>query len=316
MSRPHLPESSWVAIVNPAAGGGRCGQRAPALLEQLSTRGVVVDRVVHSEHPGHACRLAGELAQQGAQRFLAIGGDGTAFEVLNGMYPALAQLGQRGVLAPLPLGTGNSVARDFAPGGTDEIVKRLVAGQETGSWRRCDVMCLEAELEEGPGRILCLNTICFGFPAEVVELTNSRLKGLGMIGYTMAVAARLARLRPVDLDYRLPETAVQPSGPPLCVIVNNNKTFGGNMLVAPEARIDDGLMDLVRIAPVSRLRFAWVFPRIFRGRHASHPAVDIQQVPEVRFDRAPMAAAVLDGELEVLQPKALSVLPGAIDLAI
>ncbi|MGH9777776.1 MAG: acylglycerol kinase family protein, partial [Candidatus Acidiferrales bacterium] len=103
---------AWLAVVNPAAGGGRCGKLAPAALDELRGAGLALE-VAELKHPGHGSELAREAERRGFRKFLAAGGDGTAFEILNGLFPRAADA-PRPSLAFLPLGSGNSFLRDFS----------------------------------------------------------------------------------------------------------------------------------------------------------------------------------------------------------
>jgi len=122
----------YFAIVNPAAGGGRCGRQAPAALERLRSQGVPVESV-ETKRAEHATSLCREAYRRGFRRFLAVGGDGTSFEVVNGLFPREDE-SEPITLGFLPLGTGNSFLRDFSHRGLDHAVEALVARRS----RPCD----------------------------------------------------------------------------------------------------------------------------------------------------------------------------------
>ena len=118
--------------MNPAAGGGRCGRSAPAALESLRAAlegaGQTLE-VAYSGVTGEPTRLAREAFGRGLRRFLAVGGDGTAFEVLNGLFPDAAREPRSVVLGFLPLGTGNSFVRDFSRDGVAYCRDTMIAGR-------------------------------------------------------------------------------------------------------------------------------------------------------------------------------------------
>src|ERR1700733_2220296 len=122
------------AIVNPAAGGGRCGDLASATLERVREIGVELE-VAYTKGAGDGTTLAREAYAQGHRRFLVAGGDGTSFEVINGLFPEALERG-RPTLAFLPLGTGNSFLRDFGTEG----VEHTIASLKNGSHRACDII--------------------------------------------------------------------------------------------------------------------------------------------------------------------------------
>jgi diacylglycerol kinase family enzyme len=126
----------FLAIVNPAAGGGRSAKLAGARLRGLREKGLRVD-VIASTGPGHAAELAGEAYAQGYRKFLAVGGDGTAHEIINGVFSKEQNAG-RIELGFLPLGTGNSFLRDFSDKGAESSLEALVSGRK----RRVDLLRL------------------------------------------------------------------------------------------------------------------------------------------------------------------------------
>src|SRR5216683_5325110 len=113
----------FFAIVNPAAGGGRSAKLAGPALSRLREKGLQVD-VIASTGPGHAVQLAREAYDQGYRGFIAVGGDGTAHEILNGVFVNRSSV-RRIALGFLPLGTGNSFLRDFTKDGADASLQAL-----------------------------------------------------------------------------------------------------------------------------------------------------------------------------------------------
>ena len=117
---------AYYAIVNGVAGGGRCAKLAPEVLESLERRGVALE-VAFTEDPKHATELARDAAANGCRRFLSVGGDGTAAEVVNGLVSA--GVSNECELAMLPLGTGNSFLRDFDITDTESAANAIVRGK-------------------------------------------------------------------------------------------------------------------------------------------------------------------------------------------
>src|SRR5262249_1812824 len=152
----------FFAIVNPAAGGGRSAKLAGPAVSRLRERGLHVD-VIASTGPGHAVQLAREAYHQGYRRFLAVGGDGTAHEILNGVFAGRSNV-QRVALAFLPLGTGNSFLRDFTNEGAQASLDAAVAGRT----RTVDLI----RLTHAQGEVYSFNLLSMGFTADVAALTN------------------------------------------------------------------------------------------------------------------------------------------------
>ena len=132
------------------------------------------------------CELAREAYEQGYRRFIAVGGDGTAHEILNGVY-ASARGKERIALGFLPLGTGNSFLRDFAKDGAEASLQALLEGRK----RPVDLV----RLTHASGEIYSFNLLSIGFTADVGALTNRYFKPLGHLGYLLGVFVRVVQLR-------------------------------------------------------------------------------------------------------------------------
>src|SRR5215831_7161184 len=163
----------FFAIVNPAAGGGKSAKLAGATLARLRDNRIHVD-VIASSAPGHAGELAHEAYQQGYRSFLAVGGDGTAHEIINGIFSRHANP-QRLSLGFLPLGTGNSFLRDFTRQGADDSVQAILANRK----RPMDLV----RLTHATGEVYSFNILSVGFTADVGALTNRVFKPLGHLGF-------------------------------------------------------------------------------------------------------------------------------------
>jgi len=154
---------TFFAIVNPAAGGGRSAKLARPAIARLREHGLHVD-VIASTAPGHAAELAREAYIQGYRRFIAVGGDGTAHEILNGIF---TQHGEhaRISLGFLPLGTGNSFLRDFTDNGAEAALQALLENRK----RPVDLL----RLTHSTGEIYAFNLLSIGFTADVAVLPLS-----------------------------------------------------------------------------------------------------------------------------------------------
>src|SRR5262249_30318636 len=190
-------QERFLAIVNPAAGGGKSARSAGDALKRLREQGLSVD-VIATPGSGHAIELAAEAYAQGYRRFLAVGGDGTAHEILNGIY-GRAKAQERVSLGFLPLGTGNSFLRDFARDGADAALHALLERRT----RRVDLI----RLTHSAGELYSLNILSLGFTADVGALTNRYFKPLGPLGYLLGVFVRVAQLRRRSFTLRCDDDA-------------------------------------------------------------------------------------------------------------
>lgn len=298
--------SRHLAVVNPAAGGGRCRRAAPPVLERLARRGLDL-AVVQTREPGDGTRHAEEGYRSGIRNFVAVGGDGTAFEVLNGALPGALAAGESISLALLPLGTGNSFLLELTHRGVDAVIEALRAGRS----KPCDVLRLRTSGND----LFALGHVSFGFSASVAGLVNRRLKPLGTLGYSIGVLIRLPRLRPIELDLRADDGEARVRSA-VFVFVNNNRVVGGNMLMAPSADPFDGVADLVWVDPVGRIELLKTFPKVFRGTHIDHPAVHVSRLERLTISGGQTQEVLLDGEVVSAVPRGVEVVPGAVRLVI
>jgi diacylglycerol kinase (ATP) len=296
----------FYAIINPAAGGGRAGKLAPDAIDRVQRCGVGVE-VIRTSRPGEATELARNAYARGFRKFLAIGGDGTAFEIINGLFPEALSRGKP-TLGFLPLGTGNSFLRDFTTRGVEHSIEALRAG----SRRPCDVI----RLRHIDGDIYFLNLLSLGFPADVGALTNRRFKRQGEFGYILGVLAQLARLRRPAFPHRLDNSIDWDRRKCLFLAFSNSKFTGGKMMIAPNADPSDGKIEYVRWSPVGRLRLLWIFPRLFSGTHIRHPLASRASAERIELDLERPVHVMIDGEILRLHCRSLEILPAALDVVV
>ncbi len=296
----------FLAIVNPAAGGGRCGKLAGAALARLRNEGVELD-VVETRFSGQAAELARDAHAKGYRRFLAVGGDGTAFEIVNGLFPR-SDADERPTLAFLPLGTGNSFLKDFTVRGADHATEILLAGRA----RPCDVV----RLTHARGVLHYINLLTLGFAADVAAVTNRRFKRLGELGYILGVMACLARLDRRAFPLHVNNAAETDRRRCLFLAFSNTKFTGGKMMIAPQADPGDGLIEFVRWGPIGRLGLLRNLHTLFDGTHIRHPLASRAAVRRIDFELDGPVNVMVDGESLELECQRLEVLPAALDVLV
>jgi diacylglycerol kinase (ATP) len=303
---PHDSRAPFLAIVNPAAGGGRCGRLAPEALARLRQSGVEIE-TVSTSRAGEATEIVRKAYGQGVRNFLAVGGDGTSYEIVNGLFPE-AETGGRPALGFLPLGTGNSFLRDFTADGIEYSIEAIRSGRR----RPCDVI----RLRHAGGTLYFLNLLSLGFPADAGEIANRRFKRWGELGYIFAVLTRLAALKHAAFPHRLAGETDWDRRPFLFLAFTNSKFTGGKMMIAPKADPTDGLIECVRWQPVGRMRLLWNFPRLFSGTHIDHALASRSGVPRLDFALDGPVTAMVDGEILRLECQSLEALPSALDVMV
>jgi diacylglycerol kinase family enzyme len=252
---------TFFAIVNPAAGGGRSAKLAGPAIARLRESGLHVD-VIASTGPGHAADLAREAYDQRYRRFIAVGGDGTAHEILNGIFTH-AGASARVSLGFLPLGTGNSFLRDFAAHNSAEAALQALLENRK---RAVDLL----RLTHSKGEIYAFNLLSVGFTADVATLTNRHFKSLGAAGYLLGVFVRVAQLRRRAFTLRCDDDKTWDNRRCLFLAFNNSKYTGGTMLIAPNADPCDALIEFVRWGPIGRLGLLRMLPKLYDGMHMSN----------------------------------------------
>jgi diacylglycerol kinase (ATP) len=305
----------FFAIVNPAAGGGRSAKLAGPALERLRKGGLEVDDV-STNAPGDAVRLARDAYARGYRRFLAVGGDGTGHEILNGIFGggtaqrAATELAaaDRVAMGFLPLGTGNSFLRDYTREGAKASLQALLERRT----RTIDLM----RLTHSTGEMYSFNLVSVGFTANVGALTNRHFKPFGHLGYLLGVFVRLAQLRPLTFAVRCDEDREWDRRPCLFLTFNNSAYTGGTMWIAPSADPSDGLIEYVHWGPIGRFAALRMLPTIYDGRHMQHPQASRRAVRHVEFNMPSAVDVMVDGEVLALQCHALDIVPAAVDVYI
>lgn len=293
-----------MVIVNPAAGGGRGRKMLGPALERLRAGGVAVD-VAETRGAGDATRLTREAYGRGRRRFIAAGGDGTSYEVVNGLFPE-AGAGGRPTLGFLPLGTGNSFLRDFSERGVEHAIESLIAGRT----QACDVL----RLRHRGGVIHYINLLSVGFPADVATLRARRFSGQGELGYVISIFLGLARLQRRPFPVRVDGETEFDLRRCLFLTFNNSKFTGGTMMIAPKAEVSSGLIEYVRWGAIGRLGLIRNLPRLYDGTHIEHPLAERKAVRRVEFELSAPIDVMVDGEVLTLHCEELDVLPGALNV--
>lgn len=277
-----------LVVANPRAGRGRAGARAEALARALEAAGVPF-ALATTNARGHAT----ELAAGAAGTVVAVGGDGTVHEVLNGL---VARDGHLGPLAVLPAGSGDDFA---ANAGCAPSIATLVARLRDGTTRAVDFGIARFATARGPAERRFANNAGLGFDAEVVREAHAGRRLRGRALYLAATLRALRRQRAVACDVvttdRHGSTTV--AGPVLFVSTCNGERVGGGLPFAPGARVDDGLLHVLRVTAPTRGATVSLLLRLLRRRHLADPRVRLD--PGRRIDvlpHEPMPLA-LDGEL-------------------
>jgi YegS/Rv2252/BmrU family lipid kinase len=308
----------WFAIVNPNAGRTRRNSRAWSSMQAaLRDAGVRCD-VAMTAGPGDGARLAATAWTEGRRRFLVGGGDGSAHDVVNGLMQAQGEPGspERApglpTLVPLPLGTGNDWARSLQlPRSPAHLAQVIRQGRAVPH----DVGRIDFPLAGASARASCwfINVAGAGFDAHVIE----RLPAQTPSGpaYLLGALRELGRYRSPRFTIDAGALGDTPiTGRMLLAFVANGRYCGGRMLVAPQARQDDGAFDVVTIDDVGRLRALPKLLKLYTGRLQGDPLVRHRVTGSVLIDSLPRAGVEADGQHVGQTPARFTVCPGALQV--
>jgi len=297
---------TFLAVVNPAAGGGRCRKLVPNALDRLRAGGIKLE-VVETTGPEQGTQLAREAYGRGYRRFIAVGGDGTSYEIVNGLFPR-RDFDEPVTLAFLPLGTGNSFLREFTDRGVEYAIEAILAGRS----QPCDVL----RLRHTQGILHYINLLSMGFAADVATLRARRFSGWGELGYQSSIFVTLARFRRRPFPLRVDGEGEIDRRPCLFLTFNNSKFTGGTMMIAPKAEVNDGLIEFVRWGPIGRLGLIRNLPTLYDGTHIHHPLAERREAKRIDFHLDAPVDVMVDGEVLTLQCETLDVLPSALRVVV
>jgi YegS/Rv2252/BmrU family lipid kinase len=304
-------DEKLLAIINPAAGGGRCRKLVGPALERLLAGGIALE-TIETRAPGDATRIARDAYARGYRKFLAVGGDGTSYEVVNGLFPDALTASREEEPIPtlgfLPLGTGNSFLRDFGDQGVEHAMRALLDRRS----RVCDVL----RLTHQGGVLHYINLLSVGFAADVNILRQRRFKNSGQMGYWASIFLGLAQLKRRPFPVRAAGESEFDRRPCLFLSFNNSKFTGGTMMIAPTAATDDGLIDFVRWGPIGRAGLVRNLGGLYDGTHIRHPLAESRKTPRVEFDLDGPVDVMMDGEALTVRCEAIDVLPSVLRVVV
>ncbi len=291
--------------INPTASFGKGKNVGPAVVQALRAMGHDVTSLQEPDFDQLAA--AGRVAlASNPDAFIVVGGDGMVSLGVNLLATTNVPLGI------VPSGTGNDMARGLGiPHENTEAAIRMLGELLQGSPRTIDagrVSFVDDESGRASTRWFA-GTVSAGFDAVVNERANRMRHPKGASRYTIAIGLELLRLKPIPYRLVLDGNALETKA--MLVSVGNNVSLGGGMKVTPDAKVDDGVLDVLVVQPLSRIAFLRIFPRVFKGTHVSDPRVAIHRAREIRIE-SDVAVVYADGERIGPAPVDVTVVPGAL----
>lgn len=279
-------------LTNPTAGKNRGAKARAAALPRLREAGLAV-RDLEGRDADEALDLARAAVADGVEALVVVGGDGMVHLGVQAVATTDTALGI------VPCGTGNDVARYFDLPRTDAVAAadRVVAGRT----RTVDLA--------RSGASYYATVLCAGFDAVVNERANRMTWPRGQMRYNLATVAELRTFEP--LSYVLEIDGVELRTEAMLVAVGNGPSFGGGLRITEGARLDDGLLDVVIIKPMSKPALVRTYPKLFKGTHTTHRAYEHHLARRVTV-AAPGIVTYADGERFGPLPLTVECAPGAL----
>jgi diacylglycerol kinase (ATP) len=292
-----------VIIVNPTAGSGRAAKLLPWIRDRLAPR---PDADLHvTSRPREAQDLAARAAAGGCDRIVAVGGDGTIQEIVNGILQGRARPG----IGIVPVGSGNDLARSIGLPTDAAEAWTIAIGRVT---RQIDV----ALATNGDGqRRWFASAGGIGFDAQVAT-AMARRRGwqTGRAGYLLTTLTELRRFDNRHLRIVLDGEPLERRA--LFVAIANGAYYGGGMRIAPDAMVDDGWLDVCIVGDISRLTAIRELPNLYRGTHVRNPAVSVHRARQVEMSGEETTHVHLDGEPFGTLPLRVEIRPVALQVAV
>jgi diacylglycerol kinase (ATP) len=303
------PYGDLVLIANPRSGRGRVGDELPEIERQLIA-GKLGYRIVETEGPGHATEVARDTLRDGGRFLVAVGGDGTIQEVVNGMLEDGRAVAADAVLGVVAAGSGSDFVRTFGlPGDAVKAVRHLQGD------RLYPIDVIRAEYRSGDEVVTryVANVAECGLGAAVVSRAGRLPRWLGRSRYFWGFWLSLAPYRPSRVEVRVDRKEF--TGTANNVVVANCQFYGGGMRISPRSYPGDGLLE-VQISTGPKSEAFTLIPKIYRGEHIPHPHIKELRGREVEVHGERPLPVEGDGEVLGTTPARFTVLPEVVALKI
>ena len=272
-----------LVLINPKAGHGR----PLRLLKKLQRRFLSLPDKYHIDIPKSRDELIAKAKNAAANQFdsiLGVGGDGTMHDIVE------ATVGTDIAVGMLPAGRGNDFIRNIRfPQSLLAIVNRL---------KRVSTTEIDVPMMNG---IPFINSGGIGFDAEVaLNFGNNNCYIPGTTCYIIALLKTLMKYRPISM--KIVANGEEINDRFMMVTIANGQYYGGGMNIAPDALMNDHLLDVCLIRPLSPLKLLWLFPRVYSGKHVAHPSVRYFKTKKISIETAVPTSIMLDGDIRCKTP--------------
>jgi YegS/Rv2252/BmrU family lipid kinase len=300
-------------IINPASARGTTLRAWAGARQKIAALGIDFDEHI-TTRAGDATEVTREALTNGTARIIAVGGDGTLSEVVNGYLDQHGRaINKSAAIGLLPSGTGSDFRRSLGLRGRDDSIGTLLSAET----RLIDVARAEFRDQDGANAArFFINVASFGLGGDVSASVNRWRDSLpqwvgGRVRFIAAAVAALGRYRNIRVSIQFDDDReIQISSN--LIVVANGRFAGGGMMLAPHAELDDGLLDVIATDEVTRWDVIKELPRIQRGGHLKNPKVTALRAREVSIYSEDPMAVDLDGEMVGYTPVRIRLLPASI----
>lgn len=297
-------------VLNPWAGRGKAGQRRGALQQALDAAGLEYEMLLTNAR-GHATELARDAVRRGSQTVVAIGGDGTLNETVNGLVQGNQETGRNAAFAVIPLGTGSDFVKVLEDVEADDIaggIRRLVNQRR----RAIDLGLVEIA---GQGSRYLLNAVGVGFDAQAAaESLKIKWPKGGIMVYYLAIARALMNYKAFPMRIVFGDEVVERRM--MFATIANGRCQGAGFWMTPNAHIDDGQLDVCMVDMLNIIKVLQYIPIIQKGQHLNLPEVRIERIPNIQISCDNDLPVAVDGEVISVTARSITVTAhaGIVDL--
>ncbi|MDR5658897.1 diacylglycerol kinase family lipid kinase [Serpentinicella sp. ANB-PHB4] len=280
---------TYLFIINPVAGKHNSEATISIIKEKMKKHGLKHEIKITSR-VGEAKQLAKDAISSHIDTIVAVGGDGTIHEVLNGMVNSNKNLGI------IPAGTGNDLARTLGlPLDIEESLDKIIEGKI----KKIDIGCFNEEY--------FINFASVGLDALIASEANKIKKLIASkYAYILSVILSLTRFKSPKLKIRIDDLYMEKDI--MLVAICNGAYYGGGMKIAPKADLQDGCFDICIVNKMNKLKLLWLFPSIFKGNHIKYKDVEMFKGRKVEIDYEGYIEVNTDGEIKNARPVCLEIM--------
>ncbi len=298
-------------VVNPVSGNGKAGRCWPEIAKAFEDEGISIV-FKFTQKPGDATAFTRSYLYEGYELIVAVGGDGTANEVINGFFEHGETINREAAAAFISTGTGSDLIRTL---GTPRDFSGMVKHIARSPVRTIDLGKVKYINNRGTGETgYFINIAGLGLDGDTVARVNRASKAMGgFLSFLWATVISLLLYCNQPMAITVDNELIY-EGPVTVVVAGNGRYFGGGMNIAPRAKMDDGFFDIIILRNLSKADLLLNLPSVYKGKHINNPKILFLQGKEVKITSPGNALLNLDGEQPGKAPAEMQIMPLALNI--